>query len=109
MSKIRKFRLNGFDLIDSPEFYVRVDDDADRALCKLALDDDGLYYYRSQSQILSRYENARTRNTPHYYLTMEELKDLFEALIKTGWPDDAKKPRRFEIQRRGKEVAIRHR
>ena len=108
MSEIRYFRLNGYDLINSPEFYVRVDDDNGRAICKLAIDNDGLFYYRPKSQILSDGENEGTRNTPHYYLSMEELKELFEALIKTGLPDNKNQPKRFSIKARGKEVTIRH-
>jgi len=53
-----------------------MDDDDGYALCKLGIDDKGLHYYRPKSRILTRQENARTRNTPHYYLTMEELKEL---------------------------------
>jgi hypothetical protein len=106
------FRINGHDPVGKEgkglEFFykVGVEEEGRRVLCNLCIDDDGIFYYRAKSSILSPGENKRTRTTYNCYLSMEELKDLFEALIKAGLDYESDDVRRFHISRKRNTVII---
>ena len=117
MSTIRMFRINGHDPVGREgkglEFFYKVfykvgveEEERRRVLCNLCIDDDGIFYYRAKSSILSPGENKRTRTTYNCYLSMEELKDLFEALIKAGLDYESDDVKRFHISRNRNTVII---
>ena len=81
MSTIRKYRVNGFDITDSTEFYFKIGKEDRLLLCSFCVADEGIYYSQARgSKIISPKENARTRYTTDGFLSMEDLKDLFEML-----------------------------
>lgn len=82
MSCIRKYRVNAGDLVSTSEFYFKVEGHGGKMLCNFCVGDDGVYYYRAKSQILSPKENRKTRNTFDGFISMENLTQLFEALRK---------------------------
>ncbi|OQY98853.1 MAG: hypothetical protein B6D41_01990 [Chloroflexi bacterium UTCFX4] len=103
------FRINGFDNItDSIEFYFKADREDERSLiCNFCVADDGIYYYRKGSQILSPKENRNTRNTPHGFISMEDLGSLFEALRKAKLHDfENENEKHLKITRHGRKVII---
>lgn len=83
MSSIVTFRINGYDNSinkDSVEFFLKIVDDDDKVLCNFSIRDDGIYYYRPRSSILSPTESDQSRATDNGFLSMENLKDLFETM-----------------------------
>jgi hypothetical protein len=46
MSTIRKYRVNGFDITDSTEFYFKIGKEDRLLLCSFCVADEGIYYYR---------------------------------------------------------------
>jgi len=106
MSEIRKFRVNGFDTdSNSTEFYFKVDQDNGLLLCTFCIADDGLYYYRARSKILSPKENANARETFDGFISMEDLKDLFEMLRKAKLVFQSEREK-FKLSRQGRKVNI---
>jgi hypothetical protein len=83
MSAMRQFRINGDDRFYGASFYCKVEDDNKKAMCKLCIDGEGIYYYRSHSQVLTPKENEGTRASFDSFISMEELKKLFEILKKS--------------------------
>ncbi len=105
MSTIRKYRVNGFDITDSTEFYFKIGKEDRLLLCSFCVADEGIYYYRRGSKIISPKENTRTRYTTDGFLSMEDLKDLFEMLRRA----DLTRPegeKNLKISRHGKKVII---
>jgi len=102
MSRIRKYRINCGDITDSTEFYFKFERKNRKLLCNLCLSDEGLFYYRPKSQILSPKENLNARNSYDGYVSAEDLFELFEALRKAGLNDDSK----LNISRVGRKVTI---
>ena len=109
MSKLRMFRINGFDNVtNSIEFYFKADREIDNSLiCNFCVGDEGIFYYRKGSKILSRRENVNARSTPDGFISMEDLGDLFEALKKAGLAFYEKGcEKQLKITRQGKKVII---
>lgn len=91
MSEIKNFRVNGFDPTvekNSVEFYFKTVDDDNNILCSFVICDEGMYYYRPRSGILTPKENKNTRDTYDGFLSMENLKLLFESTIKAKLCDE---------------------
>jgi hypothetical protein len=85
MSNIKMFRVNAYDPVThGVEVYCKIEDADGYILGNLCIADDGIYYYRAKSRILTRNENANARFTANGFISMENLKALFEALIKAG-------------------------
>jgi hypothetical protein len=103
------FRINGFDNVtDSIEFYFKADREADDSLiCNFCVADEGIFYYRKGSKILSHRENANARYTPDGFVSMEDLGDLFEALkkAKLAFYNEGRE-KQLKITRQGKKVII---
>jgi hypothetical protein len=107
MSKIKTFRINAFDTVtDDIEFYCKIKDEEERVLCNLCIADGGIYYYRKGSQILTPSEKETNRKTYDASLSMEDLKDIFEALIKAGLTHESEDEKKLHIKRQGKCVII---
>jgi len=104
MSTIRMYRVNGFDITDSTEFYFKIGNE-DRLLCSFCVADESIYYYRRGSKIISPKENARTRYTTDGFLSMEDLKDLFEMLRRADLAS-FEGGKNLKISRHGKKVII---
>jgi uncharacterized protein YjhX (UPF0386 family) len=105
------FRLNAFDPVTGKErfeFYFKPEeiDEKDRrsVICNFCAADEGLYYYRTQSRILTPKENKYTRNTFDGFMSMETLKNLFEMLKKAHLVEY--EGASFKITRKGKQVII---
>lgn len=106
MSEISKYRVNGFDIDkNSTEFYFKVKGADEYALGSFCVADDGIYFYRIKSKILTPGENANTRNTFDGYISMENLKELFEALRKAKLRDSDERAS-LKFKRNGKTVII---
>jgi hypothetical protein len=103
MSTIRYYRLDGY---KSPSFYVKYKDSSNHILGTLCLDDKGVYYYRTKSQVLSPQENDGTLDSYDAHLTVEEMIDLFEALIDAGIKELPDVTRRLAAVRKGKKVTL---
>jgi len=103
MSTIRKYRVDGH---NSPEFYYKIQDNNGRVIFNLCLDEEGVYFYKARSSILSSGENQGTRQSYDGYLSMEELKDLFDALKKAGLNFESEDVRRFRIRKQRNTVVI---
>jgi hypothetical protein len=86
MSRIRMFRVNGYDnTTDGVEFYFKVEGEADGSLLgTLVVADEGIFYYRKHSKILTDKENANARFTPDGFISMHDSVTLFEKLTKAG-------------------------
>jgi hypothetical protein len=83
------FRVNHADVTDSTDFYFKVERDDGKLLCNFCMADDGLFYYRAKSQILSPKENWKSRDSYDGFLSMENLRDIFEAIKKADLGDYA--------------------
>jgi hypothetical protein len=53
-------------------------------LFNLGIAEDGLYYYRADSSLLTDDEDEKSTSSYISYVTMEDVKLLFEALVKAG-------------------------
>lgn len=106
MSAMRRFRINGDDRFHGASFYCEVEDDNKKTICKLCIDGEGIYYYRSHSQVLTPKENEETRASFDSFISMEELKKLFEILKKVGYVYDQEEAYRFNISKQGKKIMI---
>lgn len=110
MSKIRSFRINGEDNVAKGiEFYFKAENENDgRMICNFCVADDGIWYYRTGSKILSRKENRSSRNSADGFISMETLNQLFEALRKAGlgWYEYAEENPRFAVTRSRKQIIL---
>lgn len=109
MPLIQRFRIdNTRPERDQLEFYLKINNDSNKKLMNLCISGDGLYYYKPGSQILSPKENIQTRNTYDGYMSMENLKSLFEQLSKAGWSRKGEEGNEIKliISRSGKSVTI---
>ena len=109
MSQIRMFRINGFDNVtDSIEFYFKADRESNgKLICNFCVSDEGIFYYRKGSKILTGKENANARYTHDGFISMADLGDLFEKLAKAGLAYyEEGKEKKWKITRQGKKVTI---
>ena len=98
------FRVNAYDPVTyGIEVYYKIEDDNGHVLCNLCVADDGIYYYKAKSRILTRNENANARFTSNGFIPMEELATLFEALTRAGLSSEKLK---FTARRKGSTVTI---
>lgn len=89
MSKLRTFRIDGWNLEKcETEFIAKINDDDSQLLGTFDMAGDGIYYYRSGSQILTPKENPKTRETYDGFIEFEALKEIFEHLSELGWDRD---------------------
>lgn len=79
MSRFKSFRI-GSNLFDDNEieFYFKVKNDQGYILGNFLLAEDGLYYYRRGSHVLTPQENEQTRSTYDGFISFEELKEQFD-------------------------------
>lgn len=105
MSTIRAYRVNGRDIMDSTEFYFKIAKEDELLLCNFAVADEGIYYYKARSRILTLKENARTRDSTDGFISMEDLKDLFEMLRKVKLIT-SEKGTNLKITKQGRKVII---
>ncbi len=105
MSAIRKYRVNGRDITDNIEVYFKVAQEDGLLLCNLCVTDEGIYYYRAGSKILSPKENANARDSDDGFISMEDLKDLFEMLRKAKLFTD-EEGKHLKITKQGRKVII---
>ena len=106
MSAISKFRVNGFDTEKkSTEFYFKVQATDAKLLCNFCVADEGVYYYRINSRIMTPGENKKTRGTVDGFISMENLKELFEMLI-TAKLHGIDKLKGLKFKKQGKTVII---
>lgn len=107
MAKIKTYRVDGNRVKkDEPEFYFKLCNENDLKLMNLAIGGDGLYYYKPGSQILTPKENNKTLNTYDGYLTMEQVKALFESLRKIGWSRNKEDNQNIKINVEKKKIVI---
>lgn len=109
MSKIGAFRINGYDngIRESVEFYFKAHRKDNSLICNFCVADEGIYFYRKGSKILTRNETDRARWTVDGFISMDDLCDLFEALKKAGlhrFEDEREK--KLSIRRKGRQVII---
>jgi hypothetical protein len=107
MSKIRSFRIDK-NLFGRgvTEFYFKIEDSNDHLIGNFAVAEDGIYYYRIGSQILTRQENDQTLATYEGFMSFEKLKELFEKLLEIGWTLDHGDDSLVKIERRGSKIII---
>lgn len=108
MSLIRMFRVNAFDPVtQGVEIYFKAENDDDRSvIANFCVADDGIYYYRKRSKILSRKETKRARETPNGFISMETLTELFETLVNARLARREEDGKKLKITRHGKSVTI---
>lgn len=106
MSTIRMFRINGHDLAKGVQFFCKIENNEGYLLGTICIDDEGLYYYRTGSNILSANESEGTRASFDSFISMEELQELFEALMKVGYSYDPNEAFRFKVSKQGKKIII---
>ena len=107
MSKIKAFRINAFDTVTNEiEFYCKINDEEEKVLCNICIANDGIYYYRKGSQILTPSEKEANRNTYDASISMEDLKDIFEELIKAKFIYESDSAKKLSVKRKGKQVII---
>lgn len=89
MSRLRTFRIDGYRLDrGETEFLVKIEDGDGRLMGTFDMAGDGIFYYRPGSQIMTDKENENTMATYDGFISFENLKDIFEALIEYGWNRD---------------------
>ncbi len=109
MSRLRMFRINGYDCVTNGiEFYFKADRGDDRSLiCNFCIGGEGIFYYRKGSKILTRNETPRARETIDAFIAMEDLGDLLEALRKAGLAEyEGGKEKQLKITKQGRKVII---
>jgi hypothetical protein len=103
------FRINGFDSVTKRiEFYFKADRESDgKLICNFCVADQGIFYYRKGSKILTGKETDRARFSHDGFISMEDLGELFEVLKKAGLSDfDPDVEKQWKITRHGKKVTI---
>jgi hypothetical protein len=103
------FRINGFDSVTkSIEFYFKADRESDdKLICNFCVADQGIFYYRKGSKILTGKETDRARYSHDGFISMEDLGELFEELGKAGLSNfEPEVEKQWKITRKGKRVAI---
>ena len=105
MSRISKFRVNAYDNKKSAKFYLRVRTDDGHLLCTFSVENRGLSYFRKGEWVLTPKANTRTLKTPHGFISMEELKSLFEELRKAKLYE-GNKSKGLSFKREGDSVII---
>jgi hypothetical protein len=109
MTELRKFRINAHDIVtDDVEFYFQVATVPNNAiLCDFCVSDEGIWYYKRKSKILSRSENANSRGSVDGFISMVDLQALFTALGKAKLGNyDENSEQRLKITRSGNKVII---
>ena len=107
MAKIKTFRITGNPARqDAVEFYIKVTGDDDSVMLNLALDGDGVYYYRRGSQILTPREHKGTMNTYDGFLSMDTLHSIFEELSKIGWNRRKEERQAITVQRERRRIIL---
>jgi hypothetical protein len=81
MGGLRAYRtgwnLNGS---QSTEFYFKVENDGGRVIGTFLVDEDGLYYYKPKSSILTPSESGGTQNTYDGYISFRDLSKIMNGL-----------------------------
>jgi hypothetical protein len=89
MSKLRTFRIDGYRLDNAEtEFLAKIEDDDSYLMGTFDMTGEGVFYYRPKSQIMTEYEKENTRATYDGFISFENLKDIFEKLLASGWDRD---------------------
>jgi len=85
VSTFNKFRVSK-NLFDDGaiEFYFKIQDDEGHVICDFCVSEDGLYYYRRKSLVLSPKEHKGTVGSWDGFLSFEKLDQLFKKLEETG-------------------------
>ena len=109
MSRLRMFRINGYDSVtDDIEFYFKADRDDDNSLiCNFRVAGEGIFYYRKGSKILTRHETSGSRETIDAFISMQDLGNLLEMLRKArlaGYEEGRES--QLKITRQGKRVVV---
>ncbi len=107
MSRFRSFRIDN-NLLDSglTEFYFKIEDDEGHIIGNFTICENGISYYRTGSQILSRQENDQTLETYDGFMSFEKLKELFEKLLEIGWSRSDEDDSLIKIARVDSEIII---
>lgn len=86
MSKLRTFRIDGFRLDRfETEFLAKIGTDEGALMGTFDMTGEGIFYYRPGSRIMTEGENDNTRRTYDGFISFENLKEIFELLIASGW------------------------
>ena len=106
---VQRFRIdNDKPEKDRLEFYAKINNENGGKLLNLCLSGEGIYYYKPGSQILSPKESGKTRDTYDSYLSMQEIKELFDKLAKAGWSRKAEQNEEISlvIAQKGNKVIL---
>ena len=76
------------------------------ALFKLAVDNDGIYYYGKYAHVLTDAEKDSTLKSYYAFISMEDLQEVFEALMKAGLHRRSAKSGRVTARRVRRTVVI---
>jgi hypothetical protein len=91
--------------MDCTDFYFKVEDDNQEVVGDFRVADEGIYYYRKGSRILSPDENDKSRDSDNGFISMEDLVHLFETFIEAGVVVDTV-GQQLEICRQRRSVVI---
>jgi len=85
MAVFNKFRVSK-NLFDDGaiEFYFKIEDDKGHIMCDFCVSEEGLYYYRRKSQVLSPREHKGTVGSWDGFLSFDKLNQLFKKLEDIG-------------------------
>jgi hypothetical protein len=89
MSRLRTFRIDGYNLDKAEtEFLAKIEGDDAYLMGTFDMTGEGLFYYRPKSKIMTEHENENSRATYDGFISFENIKDIFEKLLKSGWDRD---------------------